>query len=138
MLDLELRLKRSVNLVSNAFTSVHLKLVAITNLTSTAERFLVLTSFHEEFLEGKDTGLHPEIVNLRHYHDVSVLVADTRFRIMAKHVLSEKLTLDPGLDALLLNMDSDSLPEIVTLSSAESPRVLKYRPREQLAYDRRD
>jgi hypothetical protein len=129
VLDTALRSVRSLKIVSNDFTSVHLKLAAITNLTSARERFLIFTTVQEEFVEGTNIGGQPEVVNLRYFHDASVLVLDTRLQQVAKHVLWDKLTLDPGLAVRLLNMDADSSPEIVALSNSEPPRVLKFRER---------
>jgi hypothetical protein len=129
VLDTALRSVRSLKIVSNDFTSVHLKLAAITNLTSAGERFLIFTTVQEEFVEGTNIGGQPEVVNLRYFHDASVLVLDTQLQQVAKHVLWDKLTLEPGLAVRLLNMDADSPPEIVALSSLEPPRALKFRER---------
>jgi len=137
ILDLMLNPIRNMKVVSNSFTSVHLKLAAVTNLASATGRFVIMTSVAEEFVEGRDTGAQPAVINLRYFHNVSVLVLDTALSITAKHVLAEKLTADPGLSALLLNMDGDPFPEIVAFSGAESPRVLKYRPGETSAAGRR-
>lgn len=129
VLDLALRPIRSLNIVSNKFTNVHLKLAAVTNLTSAEERFLIFTTVQEEFVEGKNTGAQPELINLRYFHDAGVLVLDTQLRQVAKHVLWDRLTLEPALTVRLLNMDADSSPEIVALSNVEPPRVLKFRGR---------
>jgi hypothetical protein len=129
LLDLELRPIQSVRIVTNQIGSVHLKLAAITNLSNARDRFLVFTTFQEEFVEGKNTGGQPEVVNLRHYHEASVLVLDTHLQQVAKHVLWDMLTLEPSVAVRLLNMDADSSLEIVVLSNVEPPRVLKFRGR---------
>jgi hypothetical protein len=126
VLDLMLRTIRSVKVASNEFTGVHLKLAAVTNLTSATDRFVILTSAQEQIVQGGNSGARPELINLHYFHDVKVLVLDTKLRPVAQHVLWNKLTLDPGLAVRLLNMDADAQPEIVTLSGAEPPRVLKF------------
>ena len=79
-LNPDLTLRRKVTVATPRFTSVELKLVAVTNLTGRAAKQIVLTSAHHEVGSGRNLGNDRVTVNVRFWHDLSVVVLDVRLR----------------------------------------------------------
>jgi len=60
-------------------------------------------------------GNRPDLVNATLVHDNAVLVLDTSFRVLTRHVVADVWTQDPGFTAHLADADGDKLPEIFSL-----------------------
>jgi hypothetical protein len=124
VLDLDLRLVNKLQITPNAFSSVELNLIAVTNLTGRSKRQLVFSSSQVEFLGGHNPGHDRFEVTVRFFHNNCLQVWDSSLRPVATYTFEKKLKREPTRTFRVADWDGDGIQEIVVLD--KQVRVLKY------------
>ncbi|MBN2506195.1 MAG: serine/threonine protein kinase [Verrucomicrobia bacterium] len=125
VLDPNLVLQRSVQVMSTAYHQVTLRLVGCTNLSSRTSCELVLQSSQVEHRQNQGPGSNLRDVNIHFSHDNAVIVLNAGLQPVARHVVAPLWRDPPGWTVHLADWDRDGVQEIVSLST--DVRVLKLR-----------
>jgi hypothetical protein len=124
VLDLDLKPVHRIQVTQNAFTSVDLQLVAVTNVIGRTGKQLVFASSQVEHRAGHNVGNTLTEVNVHFVHNSCVQVWDSSLRLLSTHVLENKLKEAPQRTYHVADWDHDGIQEIIVLD--RTVKVLKY------------
>lgn len=115
VLDADLRPIARKEITRNAFSSVRLSLVAITNLTGDRAKHIAVASSQGERVSGENVGNNLTDVIVEFWHNNSIQVWDRNLQKVAEHVVETKAKTGPHWTVQVADWDNDGIHEIVSV-----------------------
>ena len=90
VLDANLELQQKTRLVTNRFEMVDLRIQGIEDLDQDTSPEIILSSSQIQYVAGLNLGNPEDPPNVRHYHDNSVILLNSRLMQIASYTVAEK------------------------------------------------
>jgi hypothetical protein len=116
VLDEELKLRRKVQLVTNRFPVVDLRVAGVVRFGADNKPMLLLTSWQVENRTGFFLGNRRDVPPVSFHHDNEVLIVDSKSQVVARHKVADERTRSSYLSARVLPTKDGDWPEILVLS----------------------
>jgi hypothetical protein len=125
--DPNLKLLKKAPVTANDFSSVDLKLIAVTNVADHNGKQLVFSSSQVQVVRGNNPGNNRIEVNVQFFHNNCLQVWDASLKPLASYTLEKRTKEAPNRAFRVADWDGDGIQEIVVLH--RQVRVLKFAPR---------
>jgi len=127
VLNDDLRAVRSLRIVQNVMGGALLRIVGVTNLTSSGSLHVVALAYHEKVGPGSNMGEDRSIVNVRLFGNAELLALSESLDVVARYPFGKHSPVNPDWNACLADVDGDHLPEIVAFGAQDQLLVFKFR-----------